>query len=452
MRRKQLATVPTGSGLKPIHGTGDPGVIEVLRFFRDPVAMVAKRRAAYGDITYINSFGLRFVIPLDADGCEAVAMNRDRAFANEPAWGFLIGPFFRRGILLMDFEEHRHHRRIMQQAFSNTHLKGYLQDMQPMLAERVAQLPLGDGGATGAVRLLDEFKQITLDLALEIFLGLDLPRDEADRINRAFVDCVGAGLSIVRKNIPGTRWARGLAGRRVLEDFFHEHLPAKRATPTPDLFSVLCHAQDEEGHTFTDEDVVNHMIFVLMAAHDTSTITLTTMAYYLARHPQWQETARAQSRALPTEISYDTLDEFTVLDRVMRESLRLNSPVPGLPRRAIKDTEICGHHIPAGTYVAAIGLVNHHNPALWTDPERFDPDRFASDRAEDRVHRYAWMPFGGGVHKCIGLYFAQMEVKTIMHNMLLRYEWSTPEEYRWTLDNSTLPVPKDGLPVRLRAL
>lgn len=447
MRRKQLAPVPAGSALKPIHGTGHPGVIEVLRFFRDPIGMVAARRAEFGNITYINSFGVAFVIPLDADGCEAIAMNRAKAFANEPAWGFLIGPFFRRGIMLMDFEEHRHHRRIMQQAFTNTHLKGYLQDMQPMLAERVANLPVGDD-----IRLLDEFKQITLDLALEIFLGLDLPRVEADRINKAFIDCVGAGLSIVRKNIPGTRWARGLAGRRVLEEFFYRHLPAKRATQTPDLFSVLCHAVSEDGHTFSDEDVVNHMIFVLMAAHDTSTITLTTMAYYMAKHPEWQAKAREQSRRLPPEISYDTLDEFTILDRIMKESLRLNSPVPGLPRQATEDTEICGHYIPKGTYVAAIGMVNHHNPALWPDPERFDPDRFSDERAEDRVHRYAWMPFGGGVHKCIGLYFAQMEIKTIMHNMLSRYEWSVPADYVWKLDNSTLPVPKDRLPVRVRAL
>lgn len=447
MRRKQLAPVPAGSDLKPIHGTGHPGVIEVLRFFRDPIGMVAARRAEYGNITYINSFGLKFVIPLDADGSEAIAMNRAKAFMNEPAWGFLIGPFFRRGIMLMDFEEHRHHRRIMQQAFTNTHLKGYLQDMQPVLADRVANLPVGDD-----IRLLDEFKQITLDLALEIFLGLDLPRAEADRINEAFIDCVNAGLSIIRKNIPGTRWARGLASRTVLEEFFYRHLPAKRATQTPDLFSVLCHATSEDGHTFSDEDVVNHMIFVLMAAHDTSTITLTTMAYYMARHPEWQEKARAQSRHLPAEISYDTLDEFTVLDRIMKESLRLNAPVPGLPRRAKEDTEICGHFIPEGTYVAAIGMVNHHNPELWPDPEQFDPDRFSDNRAEDRVHRYAWMPFGGGVHKCIGLYFAQMEIKTIMHNMLLRYEWSVPDGYTWKLDNSTLPVPKDRLPVRVRAL
>ncbi|NKR43596.1 cytochrome P450 [Rhodococcus hoagii] len=447
MRNKQLAPVPAGSDLKPIHGTGDPGVIEVLRFVRDPIAMVARRRELFGDITYLNAFGLKFVIPLTADGSEAVAMNRQKAFANEPAWGYLIGPFFRRGIMLMDFEEHRHHRRIMQQAFTNTHLKGYLQDMQPMLADRVAHFPLGD-----RIRLLDEFKQLTLDLALEIFLALDLPRDEADRINKAFVDCVAAGLSIVRKNVPGTKWSRGLAGRRILEEFFYRHLPAKRATATPDLFSVLCHARSEDGHTFSDEDVVNHMIFVLMAAHDTSTITLTTMAYYMAKHPEWQAAAREQSRELPPEISYDTLDRFTVLDAIMKESLRLNAPVPGLPRRAVQDTEICGHFIPKGTYVSAIGMVSHHDPALWTDPERFDPDRFSPERAEDRVHRFAWMPFGGGVHKCIGLYFGQMEIKTIMHNLLLRYEWSVPDDYVWKLDNSTLPIPKDHLPVRMRPL
>src|SRR5437899_12356601 len=124
------------------------------------------------------------------------------------------------------------------------------------------------------------------------------------------------------------------------------------------------------------------MIFVLMAAHDTSTITLTTMAYYLAKHPEWQDRARAQSRSLPREINYDNLDEFTALDAVMKESLRLNSPVPGLARRALEDTESNGHFVPKGTYVSAAGMVTHHNPDLWTHPERFDPDRTPPAPAE----------------------------------------------------------------------
>jgi len=206
----------------------------------------------------------------------------------------------------------------------------------------------------------------------------------------------------------------------------------------------------DDGHRFTDEDVVNHMIFVLMAAHDTSTITATTMAYYMARHPRWQDNARKQSRALPSEIEYDALGRFTVLDAIMKESLRLNAPVPGLVREALQDTEIGGYFVPKGTMVSALGMASHYNPALWSDPETFDPDRFSAERGEDKSHKYAWMPFGGGVHKCIGLYFAQLEIKTIMHNLLLTHEWSLPADYQWTLNYTTLPVPKDRLPVRLR--
>lgn len=446
-RRSQLAPPPPGSDLKPIYGTGDPSLVEVLRFTHDPLATITRRRRQFGEITYTNSFGKQIVSPLTADGCEEVAMNRAKTLAAEPAWGFMIGPFFRRGILLMDFEEHRHHRLILQQAFTRTHLEGYLHTMQPMIRERVAALPTGDG-----VRMLTEFKKITLDVALEIFLGLKLPRAEADRINKAFIDCVDAGLSIIRHNVPGTKWARGLTGRRVLEEFMYRQLLAKRAEQTPDLFSVLCHVYSDDGHAFSDDNVVNHMIFVLMAAHDTSTITLTTMAYYLALNPQWQDTARAQSRTLPTDIGYETLGAFTTLDAIMKESMRLNAPVPGLLREALQDTEINGYFVPKGAFVTAMGMTNHYNPALWSAPETFDPERFSPERAEDRSHKCAWMPFGGGAHKCIGLYFAQLEIKTIMHNLLLTHEWSVPAGYRWKLDYTTLPVPKDRLPVRIRSI
>jgi cytochrome P450 len=416
-------------------------------FRRAPQRVIAQRRAQFGDISFLYTPTGKLLGPLSPTACEAVALNREKTFASEPAWGFMIGKFFRRGLLLMDFEEHRYHRLVLQQAFTTTHIKGYLQQMQPMIQRRVAELPSG-----GRVRMLHELKKLTLDVALEIFLGLELSREEADRINRAFVDCVDAGLALIRYDVPGTRWSRGIAGRKVLEQFMYKHLPAKRAQQTPDLFSTLCHISSDDGHTFTDEDVVNHMIFLLMAAHDTSTITMTTMAYYLAQHTEWQGKARAQSRELPAEVSYDNLSQFTELDKIMKEALRLNAPVPGLSREAVVDTEIDGYFVPKGTRVAVMAMANHYNPDLWTDPERFDPDRFSPERAEDKSHRFAWMPFGGGVHKCIGLYFAQLEIKTIMHNLLLTHEWTVPSGYKWKLDYSTLPVPKDGLPVRLNKL
>ncbi|BAX96212.1 cytochrome P450 [Mycobacteroides stephanolepidis] len=192
------------------------------------------------------------------------------------------------------------------------------------------------------------------------------------------------------------------------------------------------------------------MIFVLFAAHDTST-TLTTMAYYLARHREWQEKARQQSMALDGEIGHDTLEQLTELDPVMRESLRLNPPVPTLAREALRDNEVDGHFVPKGAFVLVTPAAVHHNPSVWKDPYRFDPERFSPERHEDKAHRFAWIPFGAGVHKCIGLHFAQMEIKIVMHHLLRDYEWAIAPDYQWKLDPTTLGMPRDGLAVTLNA-
>jgi cytochrome P450 len=96
--------------------------------------------------------------------------------------------------------------------------------------------------------------------------------------------------------------------------------------------------------------------------------------------------------------------------------------------------------------------MNHYLPELWPDPTHFDPDRFAPDRREDRSHRLAFEPFGAGVHKCIGLHFAAMQVRAVLHELLLTYRWSVPEGYRWPIDLTALPYPRDGVPVTLERL
>ncbi len=313
-----------------------------------------------------------------------------------------------------------------------------------MIAERVADLP------TGNVKMFEQFKSLTLDVALEVFLGLELPKDQADKINKAFIDTVRAGVAYVRKPVPGGRWWKGLRGRRVLEEFFYDNIAAKRARETPDLFSVLCHVEGDEGERFTDADVVNHMIFVLMAAHDTSTITMTQMAYRMAKSPEWQRRAREQSLELNPELGYDDLGKLSVLDLVLKESLRMCPPVPAQPRMAVKDTSVQGFFVPKGSMVTVPQMTNHRDPEFFTNPDMFDPERFSAERKEDKGHRMAWTPFGGGVHKCIGLYFGQMEIKTILHHLLRNYEWSVPEGYQIPMDYSALPVPKDKLPVDLR--
>ena len=416
---------------------GLPVVGHTLRYMRDPLGLFEEVYAERGPVSWMGAIGQRWTCLLGPEASEALFRNADKAFASEPGWSYLVGPFFDRGLMLLDGDDHHRHRRIMQQAFTADRIARYTDAMHGPVEASLDTWEPRDGFVA-----YPALKDLTLDLATRLFMGgADASPERMAALNRAFVDCVQAATSLVRLPLPGTRWRRGLQGRALLEEFLREHLPRARATETDDLFSALCHARSDEDEVFTDTDVVNHMIFLLMAAHDTSTITLTAMMQHLGQHPEWQDRCRAEvlaGSALPS------------LDLVMRESMRLVTPVPVVARQAVKDTSVMGHRIPAGTYVMTAPVFTHHSAEVWPDPERFDPERFAEDRREDKVHRYAWHPFGGGVHKCLGMHFGGAEVLTVMSHLLRRFEWSVDPSYTCPIDYTSLPFPADGLPVDLR--
>lgn len=437
-------TGPTQTALRDMPGDGGLPVIgHTIAFMNGSFAASLRRYERYGPVSWSRAVGVDWVNVEGPDACGAVLQDRDHAF-DASGWRFLIGPFFHRGLMLLDGREHHQHRRIMQEAFTSARLAAYLEPMNETIAEGLA------AWSSGRQRFYPAAKQLTLDVATRAFMGAQLGA-EANDLNRAFVDCVRAGTAMVRVPVPGLRWSRGLAGRRMLEAYLRDQVPDKRAGDGGDLFGALCHAEGDAGETFGDDDVINHMIFLLMAAHDTATITMTSMAYYLARHPEWQERCRDESLALGDAVGYGELDSLVALDLVMKESLRLMTPVPGVIRRANRDTELMGFRVPKGRYLAVHLWGVHHMPDVWPDPTRFDPDRFAEGRREDKVHRNAYLPFGNGIHKCIGMYFGGMEVKAAMHQLLRRYRLSVPEGYRMPVDWSSLPRPRDGLQVELHA-
>ena len=425
---------------------GIPWVGRVLEYAKDPVALFRHQWETYGPVSPFYALGQTTLMLLGPDACGEALVNKDKAFANEPAWAQLVGPFFNRGLMLIDFDEHHGHRRIMQEAFTRPRLANYTKRLHPAIEQGMSGWEAGREFPSHW-----RLKQLTLDIAADLFMGgaQDTSRAEMDRVNKAFVDCVQAAAGIVRADVPFSRWGRAYRGRKVLEDFLRHYLPAKRATQTDDIFSVLCHIETEDGDRFTDDDVVNHMIFLMMAAHDTSTITTTTILQYLGQHPAWQERCRAEAMALGPEPDMAELEGLVSIDLVMREALRLRAPVPVVVRQAVKDTVVQGVHIPKGTDVAVGIQFSHLMEEYWTNPMVFDPERFGPERREDKSHRYAWEPFGGGVHKCIGLYFAGLEVKAIMHRLLREYHWTVDPGYVPPLDNHSLPFPKDGQPITL---
>ena len=232
--------------------------------------------------------------------------------------------------------------------------------------------------------------------------------------------------------------------------FFHSCIAEKRAGNGNDMFSLLCNAKDEEGNQYTDQEIVDHMIFLMMAAHDTTTSTLTSMTYALAKNPEWQERLYQEVQSLEIDqLNYENLDKMVETEWVMKEALRMYPPLSTLPKFSLKEFEYDGRLIPAGAMVITYPIHTHYMDEYWDKPTTFDPLRFSEERSEQKRHASSWIPYSGGAHMCIGLHFAVMQIKLVMFDMLKRYRWSVPADYDMPVQQSPISKPKDGLPISL---
>lgn len=438
------------AGIEPLRhlpgASGLPLVGHALEFIRDARGMTRRFHARHGRC-YRTRFGsIVAVVLLGEDALELVLRDREQSFSSELGWSYNLGRLFPNGLMLRDFDEHRVHRRIMQSAFRKSAIAAYVDAMNARFAEALPRWARIED-----FRFYPAIKQLTLDNAAGIFLGAELG-PEADAVNRAFVDTVSASLAIVRVPVPGLSLHRGLRGRALLERYLRERIAARRASSGSDMFTQLCQAKDDEGRTFSDDEVVDHVLFLLMAAHDTVTSALTSTAHHLATSTAWQERLRDESRAHDDVLGLDELDVLETHERVFDEALRLETPVPYVPRRTVREVVFRGHRLPPNTHVTVVPDFTHRDARLWTDPDRFDPDRFSPERAEHERHPYAFVPFGGGAHTCIGRQFSYVLAKTFLHQLVRRYRFTVSEGRRYRMQQVPIPKPSDGLPLRLERL
>ena len=294
-------------------------------------------------------------------------------------------------------------------------------------------------------------KQLTLDLAATSFLGSDIG-PEVDEVTRSFVDMVAAAVSPVRTPLPFTQMRRGVKGRERIVAYFSQQIPLRRERGGDDLFSQLCRATHDDGALLSAQDIVDHMSFLMMAAHDTLTSSLTSFVAMLALNPEWQAKLRDEIASLklaPTEpLSMEALNGLPLAEMAFKESMRMKPPVPSIPRRATREFSFGGYTIPAGTLVGINPIYTHHMPEIWPEPDRFDPLRF-TDEAQRARHRFAWVPFGGGAHMCLGLHFAYMQAKCFSYHFVKNLGVSLEPGYKPQWQMWPIPKPKDGLRVIL---
>ena len=415
---------------------------------RDMRASLQRANQQYGDGVVTRLPGVKMVNLFGPDANRLVLLDSERIFSARRPWMMIMGKIFPNGLLLLDGAEHKWNRKVMHTAFTRPALRGYTERMNAIVEEDIRDWH--DPGSS--FEAFPNLKELTLQMAARIFFGIELG-SETQQLNHAMEALVAASMSRIRLNIPGLEFHRGLKARAFMIEFIGEMIKDRRGGSADDIFSRLCRTETEEGEHFTDRQIIDHMSFLMMAAHDTTTSTLTSMLYELGRHSDWQDRARDEASAYgAAHAQFDDLTRFSTISLVMKETLRLYPPLPVMPRIAEREFEFKGYRVPEGAMVTVAPIHTHYQDEWWDEPERFDPERFSPERAEDQRHTHSYIPFGGGPHMCIGLRFAETQVKIVLHHLLRSYRWRVPDGYTMPVQQAPISKPLDGLPLLLEPL
>ena len=414
-----MAAPPAGSGLKPVMGDrGLPVLGHIIEMFRGGPDFPLHLYKTRGPVFYAESPALPSIVAIGPDATQAIFSNRNKDYSQK-GWHPVIGPFFNRGLMMLDFDEHMHHRRIMQEAFTRSRLTGYVDHIDQVAT---AWWPT-TRPTTPRFLFHPAMKELTLDIASVVFMGHEpgTDHDLVTKVNQAFTTTTRAGGAIIRTSVPPFKWWRGCRparSSRTTSPIGSRNVAKRRARHADGAVphrgrgrQQLQRRGHRQPHDLLDDGRPRHLH---VDDHDNG--------LQPGRQPRWQERCRDESDRLgdgPLDI--EALEKLESLDLVMDESLRLVTPLPFNMRQTVRDTDLLGYYVPAGTNVVTWPGTNHWLPELWTDPLKFDPARFTEPRSEHKQHRYAFAPFGGGAHKCIGMVFGRLEVKTVMHRLLRRY-------------------------------
>ena len=321
--------------------------------------------------------------------------------------------------------------------------------MNPLIKDDLATWPKGK-----TINSMNHIKTLLLNAGANVFLG-SKTGENTDKINQAFIDIVaGTSDPIRRKAIWFSPYAKGVKGNKTISKYIFDNIKERRATESRDMFSYLCHLRDDNGELMSDTAIRDNLIFLLFAAHDTTTSALSAVLYALASNPDWQEELREEMLGLNKEfLEFDDIDKMEKTSWTISEALRMYPALHGMPRYALKEFEFKGHTIPANSNILVSAVMSHYMPEYWTAPYTFDPLRFSPERAEDKKDFYQYIPFGGGAHKCLGMHFAQVQAKMFLFYLLKSNRVSKdPKMTSYKVNRVPLAFPTDGLPLKFTAI
>ncbi|HUS31276.1 MAG TPA: cytochrome P450 [Kofleriaceae bacterium] len=403
------------------------GIQAVMGTMRHGVDWVVGQHTKYGELSRGTFLDRDMVFIWDADEIHKALRNEGGAWSTGMGWDLLAfqGLEERKGnmgsLLALDFDDHRAARALVQPAFTMRAVQGYLDTAKRSFDETVPAWV-----ERGRVPFKRDVRTLLARVANQIFTGIEDPAQVA-AIDRSLVDFWTGMLALSRKPWLSPTFRRARRGYASLQDTFVRLAAERRdATTGNDLFSHMVRGAAPESF----DAIVRVFLTIMFGAFDTTSVACTSMAYLLAKHPEWQERVRTEALAFPSgALDAMSLRSMKELEWVWKETLRL-MPVSGfVPRRTLRAVEVGGVTLPPGTFAGIMqGAIGRH-PKWWSEPDRFDPERFAPDRAEDKQHPALQMPFGAGAHACIGNQLATMEMKLLFHKLLTTCRFSLAKDY-----------------------
>jgi cytochrome P450 len=429
-----MTTLPAGSSAPPL--------LQTLRWVARPIAFLESAQRRHGDAFSVNLLGFQTPMVLVSDPEVIRALYTNRAHGLPPGRSAallpVVGPD---SVLLLEGDQHLARRRLMLPPFHGERMRAY----ESIVAE-VTQREIATWPRDRPFAIHSRMQAVTLEVILGAVFGVTDAR-RRDALRRLLPQLVGASTSpalqlrvmVSRQLRRGDPMAQLRQTAREIDDLLLAEIRDHRADPDAaqreDILSMLASARFEDGTQMSERELRDQCITLLLAGHETTATALAWAFDQLLRNPA--------ALARVTAEADEGGDEYA--RAVATETLRVRPVVPTAGRRLGEDLDVGDLHLPAGADVSPAIWLTHHRADLYPDPYAFRPERFL----DAPPTTYGWIPFGGGVRRCLGAAFAELEMRVVMQTVLRECTITagSPNAERITRRNVTLS-PRHGTPVR----